>query len=141
MLIKYAKIEDTAHDPIRAYNSDACWDLSAHGDHMVSDWAIIPTGLKIDLPYGYCGLIMSRSGLAAKDGVFVLNAPGVIDSGYTGEIKVILGNLSNTNWEIQDGERIAQLFIAPVEQHYLLRDDTMRVFSMRGEGGFGSTGY
>ena len=141
MLLKYAKIQDSAHDPIRQYNSDACWDLAAHGDHMVSDWTIIPTGLKVDIPYGYCGLIMSRSGLAAKDGVFVLNAPGVIDAGYAGEIKVVLGNLSKTAWEIQDGERIAQLFIAPVEQHYLIRDDTVEILSDRGSGGFGSTGY
>jgi dUTP pyrophosphatase len=141
MLLKYAKIYASAHDPVRAYNSDACWDLAAHGDHMVGRWNTIPTGLKFDIPHGYCGLIMSRSGLAAKDGVFVLNAPGVIDAGYAGEIQVVLGNLSDNIWEIQDGERIAQLFIAPVEQHYLLRDDTIEIFSMRGEGGFGSTGY
>jgi dUTP pyrophosphatase len=141
MLIKYAKTDESVHDPLRVYNSDACWDLSAHGDHMVSTWSIIPTGLRIDIPHGYCGLIMSRSGLAARDGVFVLNAPGVIDAGYSGEIKVVLGNLSNINWEIQDGERIAQLFIAPVEQHYLIRDDTVEILSDRGSGGFGSTGY
>lgn len=143
MLLKYAKIEDTAHDPARQYNSDACWDLASHGDHMVPSgkWTVIPTGLKIDIPYGYCGMIMSRSGHAARYGVFVLNAPGMIDSGYAGEIKIVLANLSDADWEIEDGERIAQLFLTPVEQHYLLRDDTVEILSDRGSGGFGSTGY
>lgn len=141
MILKYAKLADTAHDPVRFYNSDACWDLHAHGYHTVRNYATITTGLRIEIPYGYCGMIMSRSGLAANKGVFVLNAPGIIDAGYDGEIKIILGNMKEAPIAINDGDRIAQLFISPVEQHYMLRDDTLQIFSDRGSGGLGSTGY
>ncbi len=143
MIIKYKKISESAHDPYRVYNSDACWDLCAHGNFPVlaGKWATIPTGLIIDIPNDYCGLIMSRSGLAAKTGMFVLNAPGVIDAGYAGELNIIVANMSDENWGITDGQRIAQLFIAPVEQHHLSRDDSMIIHSMRGSNGFGSTGY
>lgn len=141
MILKYAKLSDTAHDPVRFYNSDACWDLHAHGYHTVRNYATITTGLRIEIPYGYCGMIMSRSGLAANKGVFVLNAPGIIDAGYDGEIKIILGNMKEAPAAINDGDRVAQLFISPVEQHYMLRDDTLQIFSDRGSGGLGSTGY
>ena len=141
MILMYGKLADTAHDPVRFYNSDACWDLHAHNYHTVRNYATITTGLRIEIPYGYCGMIMSRSGLAANKGLFVLNAPGIIDAGYDGEIKIILGNMNDTPVAINDGDRIAQLFISPVGQHYLLRDDTLQIFSDRGSGGLGSTGY
>ena len=100
---------------------------------------IVKTGLFIELPIGYEAQVRPRSGLAAKHGITVLNSPGTIDSDYRGEIGIILVNLSNDNFEITDGERIAQLVIAKHESIVWKEvkeiDDTSR-----GEGGFGSTG-
>jgi dUTP pyrophosphatase len=100
---------------------------------------MIPTGIAIALPQGFECQVRSRSGLAAKHGVFALNAPGTIDSDYRGEIKVILANAGKVPYEIQPGERIAQLVIAHYEtvQWKLVEslDETER-----GSGGFGSTG-
>ena len=101
--------------------------------------AIVKTGLFIELPIGFEAQVRPRSGLAAKNGVTVLNAPGTIDADYRGEIGVILVNLSNQAFTIQNGERIAQLIIAKHE-----RADWELVSELsetqRGEGGFGSTG-
>lgn len=100
---------------------------------------IIGTGLKIALPEGYEAQVRPRSGLAAKHGITVLNSPGTIDADYRGEIGVILVNLSNEAFEIQPGERIAQLVVAQYSQvdwKIVTNLDT----TARGEGGFGSTG-
>ena len=101
--------------------------------------AVVPTGVRIELPKGYEAQVRSRSGLAAKHGIACLNAPGTIDSDYRGEILVILVNHSDELYALADGDRIAQLVIAPV---------TRAIFSVagdlagsdRGSGGFGSTG-
>lgn len=101
--------------------------------------ALVPTGLFVEVPAGYEMQVRPRSGLAAKHGITILNAPGTIDADYRGEIKVILANLSDVEFEIKPGERIAQLVVAahaqvvwrPVEE---LSD------TQRGAGGFGSTG-
>ena len=100
---------------------------------------VIGTGLKIALPEGFEAQVRPRSGLAAKHGVSVLNAPGTIDADYRGEIGVILVNLSNTDFKIENGERIAQLVIAKHERAVWLEVDQLNETS-RGEGGFGSTG-
>lgn len=101
--------------------------------------AIIKTGLFIELPIGYEAQVRPRSGLAAKNGITVLNAPGTIDADYRGEIGVILVNLSNVTFVVENGERIAQLIIAKHD-----RADWSEVQELshtaRGEGGFGSTG-
>ena len=100
--------------------------------------AMIPTGLSMAIPQGYEGQVRPRSGLAAKHGVTVANAPGTIDSDYRGEVKVILINLGTAPVEIAHGDRIAQLIIAPVTQAafaFGALDETER-----GTGGFGSTG-
>jgi len=100
---------------------------------------IIPTGLKIALPEGYEAQVRPRSGLAAKFGITVLNAPGTIDADYRGEIGVILVNLSNEAFMIKPGERIAQLVVAKFEQiDWKLTQELSE--TDRGEGGFGSTG-
>ena len=100
---------------------------------------IIKTGLFMELPVGYEAQVRPRSGLAAKKGITVLNAPGTIDADYRGEVGVILVNLSNEAFVIENGERIAQMVIAKHEraewEHVELLSDTVR-----GEGGFGSTG-
>ncbi len=100
---------------------------------------IIKTGLFIELPIGYEAQVRPRSGLAAKKGITVLNAPGTIDADYRGEIGVILVNLSNEDFTIENGERVAQLVIAKHERAEWIEVETLTQTS-RGEGGFGSTG-
>ena len=101
--------------------------------------AIIKTGLFIELPVGFEAQVLPRSGLAAKHGLTVLNSPGTVDADYRGEIGVILVNLSNTDFKIENGERIAQLVIAKHERATWLEVNQLNETS-RGEGGFGSTG-
>ena len=101
--------------------------------------AMVPTGLFVELPQGYEMQVRPRSGLAAKRGITVLNAPGTVDADYRGEVKVILVNLSNDPFEICDGERIAQLVVA---RHECVEWEPTDALSdtTRGAGGFGSTG-
>lgn len=101
--------------------------------------SLIPTGLFMELPAGYEAQIRPRSGLAFKNGITVLNSPGTIDADYRGEIKVLLVNLSDTDFVVNDGERIAQMVVARHEQisWYVV---TELENSVRGAGGFGSTG-
>ena len=101
--------------------------------------SVVGTGLFIELPAGYEAQVRPRSGLAAKKGVTVLNAPGTIDADYRGEIGVILVNLSNEEFTINNGERIAQLVIAKHERAEWIKVEELTETS-RGEGGFGSTG-
>lgn len=100
---------------------------------------VVKTGLFIELPVGIEAQVRPRSGLAAKKGVTVLNAPGTVDADYRGEIGVILVNLSNKDFTIENGERIAQLVIAKHERAEWMQVETLSETS-RGEGGFGSTG-
>ena len=100
---------------------------------------VVKTGLFIELPVGIEAQVRPRSGLAAKKGVTVLNAPGTVDADYRGEIGVILVNLSNEDFTIENGERIAQLVIAKHERAEWMQVETLSETS-RGEGGFGSTG-
>lgn len=100
---------------------------------------IIPTGLIIEIPEGYEGQVRPRSGLALKKGITVLNSPGTIDSDYRGEVKVILINLGNEEVVIERGDRIAQLVISPVQRVEVVEVEELSE-TIRGEGGFGSTG-
>lgn len=100
---------------------------------------IIPTGICVSIPNGYEGQVRPRSGLAAKKGITVLNAPGTIDADYRGEIGVILVNLSDTTFRINPGERIAQLVFAKCERAEFVEVEELDE-TARGEGGFGSTG-
>lgn len=129
------------HLPSYASHGDAGADLRAAEAATLSPLQrmLISTGVSLALPHGTVGLIHPRSGLAAKKGVTVLNAPGTIDAGYRGEIKVILVNLSDTTVEIEQGERIAQLVIQDVHKATFEVADTLPE-SIRGDGGFGSTG-
>jgi len=99
----------------------------------------IPTGLKIELPEGYEAQVRPRSGLALKKGITVLNSPGTIDSDYRGDVDIILVNLGAEDVTIKDGERIAQIVVAPVCRVLIEETDTLAE-SKRGGGGFGSTG-
>jgi dUTP pyrophosphatase len=139
------KIINKSDHALPHYETDASagMDLRAQLDAPVElqplERAIIKTGLFIELPIGFEAQVRPRSGLAAKKGVTVLNAPGTIDADYRGEIGVILVNLSNQNFKVESGDRIAQLVIAKHE-----RIDWHKVEelgdSARGESGFGSTG-
>lgn len=101
--------------------------------------ALIPTGIHIELPAGFEAQIRPRSGLAAKHGISVVNAPGTIDADYRGEIKVVLVNLSNEPFTVEPGERIAQMVVARHERVEWELAETLEE-SGRGSGGFGSTG-
>jgi dUTP pyrophosphatase len=101
--------------------------------------AMVPTGLSMAMPMGYEAQIRPRSGLAAKNGVSVLNTPGTIDSDYRGELKIILINLGDEDFAITRDMRIAQMIIAPVVQAQLVETDVLSE-TQRGAGGFGSTG-
>jgi dUTP pyrophosphatase len=101
--------------------------------------AIVPTGLYMELPVGYEAQVRPRSGLAAKKGITVLNAPGTIDADYRGNVGVILVNLSNEDFTVENGERIAQMIIAKHERAEWEEVETLSETD-RGEGGFGSTG-
>ena len=104
-----------------------------------SDLALIPTGLTFEIPLGFEIQARPRSGLAAKQGLSVLNTPGTIDADYRGEIKVIIVNLSNDEFIVENGERIAQMVIARHERIEWEESDILLETS-RGAGGFGSTG-
>ena len=101
--------------------------------------ALVPTGLFMEIPVGYEGQVRPRSGLAIKSGITVLNSPGTIDADYRGEVKVILINLSDVDFVIKSGDRIAQLVIAKCEQMEVVEVETLSE-TERGTGGFGHTG-
>ncbi len=124
-------------------SASAGMDLRANIDESVTleplQRAIIKTGLFIELPPGFEAQVRPRSGLAAKRGITVLNAPGTIDADYRGEVGVILVNLSNEVYTLKDGERIAQMVIAKHERAQW-SEAAILSETERGEGGFGSTG-
>ena len=131
--------------PLPAYETiaSAGLDLRASLEQPVTlkplERTLIPTGLFIELPVGFEAQVRPRSGMAFKYGIGVLNSPGTIDADYRGEIKVILVNLSNEAFTIEDGERIAQMVIARHEQAEWIEVNELNP-SERGAGGFGSTG-
>ena len=139
------RIINRSHHALPHYETQASagMDLRAYLDAPITlkplERAIIGTGLYMELPVGYEAQVRPRSGLAAKKGITVLNAPGTIDADYRGEIGVILVNLSNDDFIVEDGERIAQMVIAQHERAiWELTEELSQ--TQRGVGGFGSTG-
>ena len=122
-----------------AAGADLCAKVSQPLTIKAGKFAMVPTGLYFEIPEGYEVQVRPRSGLAAKNGVTVLNTPGTIDSDYRGEIKAILVNLSDTDFVINNGDRIAQMIVAPVTQAEFIVSDKLSE-TERGTGGFGSTG-
>jgi len=116
-------------------------DLQSAESHIVKPGqrTLVGTGLKLEIPYGIGAYICPRSGLAAKHGITVLNSPGIIDSDYRGELKVILFNSGNEDFVIKKGDRIAQLLFFPIFQAIFQKTKVVAE-TQRGEGGFGSTG-
>ncbi|MDR1090826.1 MAG: dUTP diphosphatase [Prevotella sp.] len=139
------KIINKSHHPLPKYATpfSAGVDLRANIDKPVTlaplERTLVPTGLYLELPQGYEAQIRPRSGLALKHGLTVLNSPGTIDADYRGEIRVILVNLSNENFVINDGERICQMVIAEHAQVKWEEVDSIND-TERGAGGFGHTG-
>lgn len=142
--MKIKIINKSSHDlPHYETIASAGMDLRANIEDAITlkpfDRTIVKTGLFIELPIGYEAQVRPRSGLAAKKGITVLNAPGTVDADYRGEIGVILVNLSNDDFTIENGERIAQLVIAKHERAEWEEVDVLSSTD-RGAGGFGSTG-
>lgn len=139
------KVINNSHHPLPRYETplSAGMDVRANLSEPIVlrplERALVPTGLFVELPAGYEMQVRPRSGLAAKYGLTVLNAPGTVDADYRGEVKVILANLSNEEFTINDGERVAQLVVA---QHAQVEWEVAEKLSdtERGAGGFGSTG-
>ena len=135
------RLDPTLPLPTYARQDDAGLDLRAAETTTLEPGAraLVPTGLAVAIPSGYAGFVLPRSGLALRHGLTLLNAPGLIDAGYRGEIKVLLINHDRASVTVARGERIAQLVLQPIE-----RADLIEVHELpptdRGAGGFGSTG-
>ena len=135
------RLRDDAALPRQAYAGDAGLDLASCERVVLApgERATVPTGLAVEIPDGYAGFVQPRSGLAARHGIGVVNSPGLIDSGYRGEIRVVLLNTdARESFTVEPGMRIAQLVIAPVATVRLVEVAELAA-SSRGERGFGSS--
>ncbi len=135
------RVREGAELPARAYGGDAGLDLSACEPVELGpgERALVPTGLAVAIPEGYAGFVQPRSGLAARHGISMVNSPGLIDSGYRGEIKVVLHNTdARESFRVEPGMRIAQLVVLPVPEIDLVEVDELPA-SERGVRGFGSS--
>ena len=136
-----ARLREDATIPERAYSGDAGLDLSTceRVELAPGERAVVPTGLAVAIPEGFAGFVQPRSGLAARNGIAVVNSPGLIDSGYRGEIRVILLNTDREETFVAEpGDRIAQLVVLPVPELELVELDELPA-SERGVRGFGSS--
>jgi dUTP pyrophosphatase len=136
-------LTDTATLPSRAHEDDAAFDLCADESLQLAPGAraAVPTGIALALPPGSCGLVLPRSGLALRHGITVLNAPGLIDPGYRGEVMAILLNTDpHEAFQIARGDRIAQLLVIETGAASLLLGEGELDATARGAGGLGSTG-
>ena len=134
-------LDDGATAPTRAHSTDAGLDLYSLQTVIIPPGGreLVGTGVHVAIPPGYVGMICPRSGLAHKHGLTVLNAPGIIDAGYTGEIKVNLQSMEDVWCPVDAGDRIAQLVITPIPDAHLVQVDTLDA-TERGDNGHGSTG-
>jgi dUTP pyrophosphatase len=135
-------LSDTATPPSRAHDGDAGLDLHAAEAAILGpgERASVGTGLAVEIPPGHAGLVLPRSGLAARHGIALVNAPGLVDSGYRGEVRVLLLNTDPSEpFEIGVGDRIAQLLVTPFADATPVEGGELTT-SLRGEGGFGSSG-
>lgn len=142
MEVRIRRLDPDLPLPAYAHEGDAGLDLYAAADADIEPGhrTLIPTGIAVAIPEGYAGFVQPRSGLALRQGLSLVNTPGLIDSHYRGEIKVIAVNLDpSTPISVAKGDKIAQLVIQPVVRAQLTEVDELDV-TRRGEGGFGSTG-
>ena len=135
------RLREEAVLPDQAYDGDAGFDLSACEEIRLGPGAraVVPTGIAVEIPDGYAGFVQPRSGLAARHGIAIVNSPGLVDSGYRGEIRVVLLNTDlRDSFTVERGMRVAQLVIAPVASVRLIEVDELAM-SDRGARGFGSS--
>ena len=140
--LRVRRLDPRARLPARAHDDDAGYDLHALDAATLAPGAraTVGTGITIELPAGHAGLVVPRSGLAARHGITVVNAPGLIDAGYRGELKVVLLNTDPAAaFEIAPDDRIAQLVVVAVAAPPVVEADALAA-TLRGEGGFGSSG-
>lgn len=144
MKVEYSQSNVDSIDPSYAYPTDSGFDLFSTEEIVIESFgrSLIPTGLHIDIPDGYEVQVRSKSGLALKQGLMVLNSPGTVDQGYTGEIQVILFNTTKNNVIIKKGQKIAQAVISPVVSGKWIKLTKIDNINNkdRGDKGFGSTG-
>jgi dUTP pyrophosphatase len=142
MSIRIRRVDERAKLPSRAYPGDAGLDLCALEDALVEpgERTSVRTGIAVEIPAGQAGLVLPRSGLAARHGIALVNAPGLIDAGYRGEIQILLLNTDReVPFTVASGDRIAQLVLVRIETPDVLEVDGLAL-SKRGAGGFGSSG-
>jgi dUTP pyrophosphatase len=140
--LRFRRLVPAAIPPSRAHDGDAGYDLHAAEPVTLGagERAVVGTGIAVAIPDGHAGLVLPRSGLAFKHGIALVNAPGLIDSGYRGELRVLLLNTDREHpFDVEPGDRIAQLVLVRVEALELEELDVLEE-SARGGGGFGSTG-
>ena len=142
MRLEFARLTADAVAPSRAHDDDAGYDLRAAETASIApgDRASVGTGVAVAIPDGHAGLVLPRSGLALRHGIALVNAPGLIDAGYRGELRVLLLNTDRSeSFEVAVGDRIAQLVIVRHEAPELVEVEALGE-SVRGAGGFGSSG-
>lgn len=142
MTLRFRRLSAAARPPAQAHEGDAGYDLHAAEAATIGpgERASVGTGVAVAIPDGHAGLVVPRSGLAARHGISVVNAPGLIDSGYRGEVRVLLLNTDRADpFEVEPGDRIAQLVLVAVETPSLEEVEELDE-TVRGAGGFGSTG-
>jgi len=140
--VEFQRLNEAARAPERAHDHDAGWDLRASEPATIGpgERVSVGTGIAVAIPEGCAGLVLPRSGLAARHGIALTNAPGLIDAGYRGEVRVLLLNTDRTEpFEIAVGDRIAQLVIVDLPEVEFTESGSLTV-TVRGAGGFGSSG-
>lgn len=137
------RLEFQGTEPTRAYQGDAGYDLRANVGGVTwlaaGERKTIPLGTRLGIPRGYAGMIVPRSGLAHRHGITVVNSPGIVDPGFSGEVMAVLLNTSDTPFRIEPGDRVAQLVLVKVEHPVMVPRDDLG-FSDRNTSGFGSSG-
>ena len=142
MIVEFTRLHEDARAPEQAHEHDAGYDLFSRERARLEPGAreSVGTGIAVAIPDGHAGLVLPRSGLAARNGIALVNAPGLIDAGYRGELRVLLLNTDRHEaFDIEPGDRIAQLVISRVEPTEFVESGTLSE-TARGDGGFGSTG-
>jgi dUTP pyrophosphatase len=140
--LRVDRLRADARLPSRAHDGDAGLDLYAADAAIIEpgERSTVATGIAVEIPAGFAGLVLPRSGLAARHGIALVNAPGLIDSGYRGEVRVLLLNTDpSERFQVSPGDRIAQFVVTPVADAEPVEVAEL-AGSMRGEGGFGSSG-
>jgi dUTP pyrophosphatase len=142
VILRFRRLSEAARPPAQAHEGDAGYDLHAAEAATLGpgERASVGTGIAVAIPEGHAGLVLPRSGLAARHGIALVNAPGLIDAGYRGELRVLLLNTDRERpFEVEVGDRIAQFVLVKIEAPRLEESDGLDV-TTRGAGGFGSSG-